>query len=306
MVLPLPPISNAVTLDVDTDTGDVYWADTVEDVIMRSSQNGMHIKQVLSESMDSVDSLAIDSIGRKIYWADATRCSIEVSELDGSIRTVLVWHDLIHPRGIAMDYDSGYLFWSDWRKDPVIERADMDGEHRKRVVTTDLGYISGLAVDSVENRIYWTDSKHKRIESCDFNGNSRKVLLNNLSHPYALTVTTSTVYWTDWITKALHSVSKINASKIRKVAKDLEELMDVKVVLDQGEKQENVCGKNNGGCSHLCLRTPAGYSCKCPTGLLMRDSNNKECKTIPDVSIVGWVDEGITIQIQICFHRNIY
>ncbi|XP_062539561.1 low-density lipoprotein receptor-related protein 4 [Armigeres subalbatus] len=293
VVLPLPPISNAVALDVDTDTGDVYWADTVEDVIMRSSQNGMHVKQVLSESMDSVDSLVIDSVGRKIYWADSIRCSIEVSELDGSVRTVLVWHNLIHPRGIALDYDSGHLFWSDWRKDPVIERADMDGEHRKSIVTTDLGFVSGLAVDSVENRIYWTDSKSKRIESCDFNGNSRKVLLNNLSHPYALTVTTSTVYWTDWITKALHSVIKINTSKVRKVAKDLEELMDVKVVLGSTDNQDNLCGKNNGGCSHLCLRTPGGYSCKCPTGLLMKDGSNKECRTIPEEYLLIALRSGI-------------
>lgn len=270
---------------MDARTGYVYWADTIQDVIMRSSQNGMHTKQILSESMDTVDSLVIDTIGRKIYWADAGRCSIEVSELDGGIRTVLVWQDLEHPRGIALDYESGYLFWSDWRKDPVIERADMDGERRKSLVTTDLGYICGLVVDGLEKRIYWTDSKAKTIESCDLNGNSRKTLLENLPHPYALAVTRSTVYWTDWMTKALHSVPKNDTNKVRKVAKDLEGLMDVKVVLEQDEYTENVCGKNNGGCSHLCLRKPKSYSCKCPTGLLMKEGSTKECRTVPDVSV---------------------
>ncbi|EDS40963.1 low-density lipoprotein receptor [Culex quinquefasciatus] len=279
VVLPLPPISNAVALDVDARTGDVYWADTIEDVIMRSSRTDAH--QHLC-----------DSIGRKIYWA-TRECSIECSELDGSVRTVLVWHDLDHPRGIALDYDMGYLFWSDWRKDPVIERADMDGERRKTIVTTDLGYISGLAVDGHEKRIYWTDSKSKKIESCDMNGNSRKVLLENIPHPHALAVTRGMVYWTDWMTKALHSVSKTNISKIKKVAKDLENLMDVKVVLEQEEYTEDACGKNNGGCSHLCLRKPKGYSCKCPTGLLMRETGGKECKTVPDEYLLVALRSGI-------------
>lgn len=31
---------------------------------------------------------------------------------------------------------------------------------------------------------------------------------------------------------------------------------------------ENACGKDNGGCSHLCLRSPKGYTCACPTGTL--------------------------------------
>jgi PBP1b-binding outer membrane lipoprotein LpoB len=55
-----------VALDVDTKTGEIYWADTVEDVIMKSKPDGMKTKQILSESMESVDGLIIDSIGRKV------------------------------------------------------------------------------------------------------------------------------------------------------------------------------------------------------------------------------------------------
>ena len=69
VVLPLPPISNVVTLDVDRRTGEIYWADTIEDVIMRSTPDGMRIKQIYSESMTSVDGLVIDSIGRKVSEA---------------------------------------------------------------------------------------------------------------------------------------------------------------------------------------------------------------------------------------------
>lgn len=48
---------------------------------------------------------------------------------------------------------------------------------------------------------------------------------------------------------------------------------------------DNVCGVNNGGCSHLCLRSPQGYTCTCPTGIDFENNtepNPKICKKHPD------------------------
>lgn len=47
---------------------------------------------------------------------------------------------------------------------------------------------------------------------------------------------------------------------------------------------ENVCGEDNGGCSHLCLRAPQGFTCACPTGLLFNSSelNPKTCRSYPE------------------------
>lgn len=66
VVLPLPQISNVFALDVDLHTGDIYWADNLEDVIMRSSSDGRNVVQILSESMDSVDGLVVCSVTRKV------------------------------------------------------------------------------------------------------------------------------------------------------------------------------------------------------------------------------------------------
>lgn len=210
---------------------------------------------------------------------------LEVSDLEEGIRSALVWKDLEQPRGIALDYESGYLFWSDWGANPRIERADMDGENRVDLITEGLGWPNGLAVDRAAKRIYWADAQMKTIESCTLSGGARTKVVENLPHPYALAVTGRTIYWTDWITKALHSVPKGNPAHIRNVTHGLEGLMDVKVVQEDEERHlENVCGAGNGGCSHLCLRNPTGYSCKCPTGLTMREGSTTDCKTLPDVS----------------------
>lgn len=34
------------------------------------------------------------------------------------------------PRAIALYYEQGYMFWSDWGTTAKIERADMDGKNR--------------------------------------------------------------------------------------------------------------------------------------------------------------------------------
>jgi hypothetical protein len=45
-------------------------------------------------------------------------------------------------------------------------------------------------------------------------------------------------------------------------------------------KPENFCTNNNGGCSHLCLRNPSGYTCACPTGIVINE-DKKSCNRTP-------------------------
>lgn len=295
VVLPLPQISNVYTIDVDLATGDLYYADNIEDVIVRSSPDGQqNVQHVLSESMDSVDGIVVCSVSRKIYFADLGRRSIEVSELDGSHRKVLVWQDLESPRAIAIDYNKGYLFFSDWGTLPRIERADMDGDKRSRIITSDLFWPNGLAVDKVTSYLYWTDAKLHHIKKSDFDGNFQQIVIDfrNEEHPYGITVTRSKIYWTDWKTLALHSAEKKNLTSRTIIAGNLEGLMDVKVI-DASEKlEENSCGSNNGGCSHLCLRKPNGFSCQCPTGLKMK-SNGKDCEDLPKSYLLIALRSGI-------------
>ncbi|XP_055910482.1 low-density lipoprotein receptor-related protein 4 [Eupeodes corollae] len=282
VVLPLPPISNAVALDVDKQTGLIYWSDTVEKVIMCSSADGLHVNQIIGESLDNADGLIIDSVGRNMYWTDAGRHTVEVSNLDGKNRHLIAWQDLESPRGIAHDYEAGLLFWTDWGHLRKIERAHMDGGERSKIVTDTLGWPNGLSVDLEAKRIFWVDAQLKSIDSCDYTGNQRQKIMAALHHPYALAVTPKHIYWTDWKSKALHMADRKNISIRSDVIVNVDGLMDIKIVKTNVTLQENVCGKDNGGCSHLCLRNPTGYSCKCPIGLKMKDGSSTECQTLPD------------------------
>lgn len=64
----------------------------------------------LSLGLMTTDGLAVDAVGRKIYWTDTGTNRIEVSNLDGSMRKVLVWQNLDSPRAIALYNDMGWGF----------------------------------------------------------------------------------------------------------------------------------------------------------------------------------------------------
>lgn len=49
------------------------------------------------------ESIAVDWVGRKLYWTDYALETIEVSELDGRYRTVLISVNVTNPRGLALD-----------------------------------------------------------------------------------------------------------------------------------------------------------------------------------------------------------
>lgn len=171
---------------------------------------------------------------------------------------------------------------------PRIEQADMDGKNRKVLIANDLGWPNSLTIDS--NTIWWTDARKKTIESCDLSGHNRREVLTGLSHPYGITILDSYLYFTDWETKSLVRADKHTGLDRSTIRAGLENMMDLKAWKEMdatgsgGKKaNENPCGKNNGGCSHLCLRSPwgRGYSCACPTGILM-SSNGSTCQPSPN------------------------
>lgn len=145
--------------------------------------------------------LALDWITNKLYWTDAGTVRIEVSNTDGSMRSLLVWEQLDKPRDIVVDpigkqchvssfeyftdiftFTEGYMYWSDWGVSPKIERAAMDGTMRTAIVTQNITWPNGLAIDHILGRIYWADGNTKVIEYANLDGTGRKVLIGMFSN----------------------------------------------------------------------------------------------------------------------------
>uniref|UniRef100_A0AAY4CH57 EGF-like domain-containing protein n=1 Tax=Denticeps clupeoides TaxID=299321 RepID=A0AAY4CH57_9TELE len=253
-VIPLADVRNSVALDWDDRDGHIYWTDVTTDSINRALWNGTNL--------ESPAGLAIDWVTHKLYWTDAGTDRIEVSNADGSMRTVLIWENLDRPRDIVVDPIGGFMYWTDWGANPKIERAGMDASSRMVIISSNLTWPNGLAIDYHTERLYWADAGMKTIEYSNFDGSGRQVLINSqLPHPFGLTLHDDKIYWTDWQSKSIQSADKLTGLD------DLL-LMNICLVLLYSAVR-TPCTVNNGGCSHLCLLAPAPKlsSCACPTGI---------------------------------------
>ncbi|KAF6104569.1 LDL receptor related protein 4 [Phyllostomus discolor] len=274
-VIPLADVRSAVALDWDSRDDHVYWTDVSTDTISRAKWDGTGQEVVVDTSLESPAGLAIDWVTNKLYWTDAGTDRIEVANTDGSMRTVLIWENLDRPRDIVVEPMGGYMYWTDWGSSPKIERAGMDASGRQVIISSNLTWPNGLAIDYGSQRLYWADAGMKTIEFAGLDGSKRKVLIGSeLPHPFGLTLYGERIYWTDWQTKSIQSADRLTGLDRETLQENLENLMDIHVFHRQRPPVSTPCTVENGGCSHLCLRSPnpSGFSCTCPTGInLMPD-----------------------------------
>lgn len=71
--------------------GYVYWAEWGDHPrIERANLDGSNKKSIVSSDLSLPNGLSIDYAARKLYWADALKDRIEVSDLHGRYRIALV------------------------------------------------------------------------------------------------------------------------------------------------------------------------------------------------------------------------
>lgn len=69
------------------------------------------------------------------------------------------------------------MFWTDWGRNPRIEKASMDGKLRTVIINNKLYWPNGLTIDYPNNLLYFADAYLDFIDYCDYNGNNRKQVL---------------------------------------------------------------------------------------------------------------------------------
>lgn len=221
--------------------------------------------------------IAVDWLGHNIYWADSEARRIEVARLDGSSRKVLIFKGIDEPKCLVLEPRKGFMYWSEWPTNS-IRRAALDGTDVVTVISP-ANHPSGLTQDPESRRLYWASQSHpKAIESADFDGKNRQVLVrNDKEEPYAVTLYQDYVYWSDWSTGDIERVNKYTGENRTLVHSDLAYTSSLLVFHAARQTGDNLCRINNGGCSHLCLALPAkrgGMTCACPTHYTLRDDGS--------------------------------
>lgn len=290
-------LKNTIALDfyhVNSNVGDmIFWTDVIDDKIYRGLVVGgslNNIEVVVQTGLSTAEGLAVDWIGENLYWVESNLDQIEVARLNGSFRRTLVAGDMESPRAIAVDPRDGYLFWTDWDNNaPRIERCSLAGLDRKIVVyvaqiITDGGWPNGLTLDYDTRRIYWIDARSDSIHTTNYDGGDFHEVMRNhemLSHPFAIALFENFVYWTDWRTNSVVRANKWTGGDVSIIQRTVTQPFDIQIMHPSRQPRNNngtsPCGKNNGGCSHLCLlHTNYTYRCDCPH-VMRLNPDNRTC-----------------------------
>lgn len=252
--------NDARALDVLQSENLIFWSDLKHKKIYKAFKNDPESVSVVIEDV-TCEGLAIDWINRRVYWADVAKKSIELGDLDGGNRMVVIQDNLEKIRSIALDPTTSWMFWSDWGS-PKIERAGLDGSHRSVIVSEGITWPNGLTLDLVLKRLFWVDGKTNAISSVNYDGSNRRntiVSKNYLKHPYSIATFEDWVYWSDWDKAAIYKANKFHGGSISAVAPMSMKHNPMSLQIIHPLRQpysENHCETKANECSHLCLPTP--------------------------------------------------
>ena len=286
--------SNAVALDYDFETRCAFWSDvTAAGSSLRKVcgvDSGPTGQPVTLASLQNPDGLAVDWVGRNLFWCDKGSDTIEVTNLSGEFRRVVVSSGLQEPRALAVDPGEGRIYWSDWGDTPHIGRAGMDGSDQEIIIQAGLGWPNALAIAYDTRELFFGDAREDFIKVSQLDGsNIRTVLARGnspkarLHHIFALSVFEDYIYWSDWETKSIERCHKYTGKASSTLLTAIHRPMDLAVFHPQRQPRppSNPC-ENNGGCQALCLLHPGSNSslaasCACPDNFVLEE-NGLTCR----------------------------
>nr|XP_057927615.1 very low-density lipoprotein receptor [Doryrhamphus excisus] len=288
-----------LSLDYDWYKQRVFWVTLDTDSIRWSSLDQRTTGTLIGGVR--ADSLAVDWLGRNLYWIDGVNSQIvamELATVGSQHQSVILDEDLDQPRSLALFPEKGLMFWTEIGNMVKIERSGMDGSERRAVVVSSLGWPGGVAVDTLADRVYWTDERLKAIGSATLDGGDIRILqMEETANPFSLVVFNDMLYWSDAKRRVVQAAHKVTGKNVRVLLKRPRQPFGVKIVHPTLQlSTDNPCKKK--ACSHLCVLAPGLKAvCKCPSGLLLADN---------DVTCTGLVDTAFLLMLSPSTVTKIY
>lgn len=139
--------------------------------------------------------IGVDCEVGRIFWGDVVSLAIKTSRYDGSDSSIFLADDVKSPEGIAIDWVSRNIFWTDSKK-LTIEVANLDTKARKVLFAHNgISNPRGIAVHPQRGKIFWSDWRRfdPKIEWASMDGSQRGVFLdkNDVALPNSLAI--------DWV-----------------------------------------------------------------------------------------------------------
>ncbi|XP_066926694.1 low-density lipoprotein receptor-related protein 1-like isoform X2 [Clytia hemisphaerica] len=264
------------SLEIDSHNKKVFWGDFRYHTINCSDLDGGNRKSVLTYAIGYAQGISADWTSNNVYWTDSLMHLVEVADYEGKHRKVLFALDKeSEPRGILANPKSRHLFWTDWGKEPKIERSTLHGTDRVAIVTKNLTWPNDLAIDHTSERLYWVDAKYDYLYSVDYDGKNMKLhyeLMFNqgIVHPYSLAYSTKNhaIYLSDWQTDRVYVDTLMDGHNVTSVFQNRGKQKNIgQIRLHEDYTDAGItkpCATNR--CSHMCFNAGQTYKCGCPTG----------------------------------------
>lgn len=169
--------------------------------------NASRTNKVITVIKDLSEGAALDFYFEHelVCWSDSGLEIIQCIRTNGTHtgeKTIVVNSSLISPDGLACDWYTGKLYWTDGEKNR-IEVTSIDGRHRKVLFWTDIYQPRAIALVPMKSILFWTDwGDVPKIERAAMNGDpsTREVIISDdIFWPNGLTVDyeNELVYWVD-------------------------------------------------------------------------------------------------------------
>lgn len=115
--------------------------------------------------------MAIDPIGRLLFWTCTIQDAINVTRLDNSSTIgVVVKKEGEMPRLLAIHPTRRLLFWTDVGLTPQLVRARFDGSHRI-VIKNVVQNITAIALDLDKDMVVWAEGS--KVYMCNIDGENQ-------------------------------------------------------------------------------------------------------------------------------------
>ena len=140
--------TNAVAIDFDVGRDSFVYSDNGRSVIRLVNLKKRNTTVLISDLVQTVDGLVVDSETGVFYWTDSGTKLISVSSIDTKLTRVLIWQNLLSPRSITLNKKTSQIFWTDWGKRATIEKSNCDGSDRRVLVKSNLVWPNALTIDT--------------------------------------------------------------------------------------------------------------------------------------------------------------
>ncbi|XP_078326911.1 low-density lipoprotein receptor-related protein 2-like isoform X1 [Crassostrea virginica] len=284
-IVKLPINVKSPGMAVDKTAKKLYFTDIEEKTIQVSTLFGENTSTFYATGFEHADRIAIDHSTGNVYYS-----AIENIESKGYIRVVhktaylhkTVLFHLVYPRDIVLHPSKGFLFWTEFNKNPSIGRSYMDGTARTFITTKDLVWPNGLAIDFESHLLYWTDGSLNRIEVSDLNGGNRRVLATDTdAHLMSIGIHGQYLYYTAWKRQRITKMDKTTGSKISFMDNypELGRIDSMDIFAEYSIDVSTSCSNKNGFCSTFCFPTPFGRTCGCQDNVSLQ-SDQLTCQGV--------------------------